>query len=162
MYIGSSVTRLGELMHFWKLFKRVATIILPKLPTFLGNLSEGVKIFHFSSESFLGNFYRHLVIFYWSHWYVDKSIIIIFFSLGVLLTGMVDVKAIHTRRELFLLLEFVFLSHFFLSSSSSNLSLIVSQKTPFTFYIKSRPLFVYFRSFHIPIQLTKIQFELCK
>ena len=25
---------------------------------------------------------------------------------------------------------------------------------------KSRPLFVYFRSFHIPIQLTNIQFEL--
>ena len=29
--------------------KPVATIILPKLPTFLGNFCNGVKIFHFSS-----------------------------------------------------------------------------------------------------------------
>ena len=30
--------------------KPVATIILPKSPTFLGNFCKGVKIFHFSSE----------------------------------------------------------------------------------------------------------------
>ena len=41
--------------------KPVASFILTKSPTFLG------KIFHFSSGIILGNFYRHLVTFYWSH-----------------------------------------------------------------------------------------------
>jgi len=45
-----------------------ATIILPKLPTLLGNFCKGVKIIHFLLKSFLGNFYRHLAIFIWSHW----------------------------------------------------------------------------------------------
>ena len=34
--------------------KPVATIILPKLPTFLGDFCKGVKIFHFSSEIIFG------------------------------------------------------------------------------------------------------------
>ena len=42
----SSVTRLGYLLHS----KPVATIILPKLPTVVGNFCKGVKIFHFSSK----------------------------------------------------------------------------------------------------------------
>ena len=37
-------------------------LIWPNLPTFLGNFCKGVKIYHFSSEIFLGNFYRHLAI----------------------------------------------------------------------------------------------------
>ena len=45
-----SVTRLGIFLHFWQLFKALATINLPKSPTFLGNFCKGVKIFHFSSE----------------------------------------------------------------------------------------------------------------
>ena len=45
----------------WKQFN------LLKSPTFLCNLCEGVKIFNFSSEIILGNFYRHLATFYWSH-----------------------------------------------------------------------------------------------
>ena len=28
---------------------------------------EGVEIYHFSSEIILGNFYRHVAIFFWSH-----------------------------------------------------------------------------------------------
>ena len=47
--------------------KPVATIILPKSLTFLGNFCKVVKIIHFSCEIILGNFYRHLVIFFWSH-----------------------------------------------------------------------------------------------
>ena len=54
------VTRLGDLLD--KFLKALATINLPKSPTFFGNFCEGVKIYHFSSESFLGNFYRHLAI----------------------------------------------------------------------------------------------------
>ena len=43
-----NVTRLGDLLHFGQLFKPVATIILPKLPTLLGNFCKGVKVFHSS------------------------------------------------------------------------------------------------------------------
>ena len=46
----------------------LATINLPKSPTFLGNFSKGVKIKKILVKSFLGNFYRHLETFYWSHW----------------------------------------------------------------------------------------------
>ena len=46
--------------HF---LKPLATVNLPKSPTFLGNFYKGVKIFNFSSEIILGNFYRHLAIF---------------------------------------------------------------------------------------------------
>ena len=52
--------------------KPLATINLPKSPTFLGNFCEGVKIIHFSCEIILGNFYRHLAIFIWSHWSSNK------------------------------------------------------------------------------------------
>ena len=38
-----------------------------ELQTFLGNFCKGVKIYHFYSEIILGNFYRHLAIFIWSH-----------------------------------------------------------------------------------------------
>ena len=45
--------------NYWK---SVATIILSKLPTLPTNS------FIFLVKSFLGNFHRHLAIFYWSHW----------------------------------------------------------------------------------------------
>ena len=47
--------------------KPVATIILPKSTTFLGNFCKGVKSFNFSSEITFGQLYRHLAIFYRSH-----------------------------------------------------------------------------------------------
>ena len=37
--------------------KPLATNNLPKSPTFLGNFCKGVKIYHFSRETILGNFY---------------------------------------------------------------------------------------------------------
>ena len=52
-----SVTRLGDLLDF----------NLLKSPTFLGNFCKAVKVFNIASEIILGNFYRHLVTFYWSH-----------------------------------------------------------------------------------------------
>ena len=58
--------------------KPVARFICPKLLTFSVNFCKGVKISNYSSEIFLGNFYRHLATFYWSHWtlfnllYVDS------------------------------------------------------------------------------------------
>ena len=53
--------------------KLVATIILPKSPTFLVKFCKCVKIFHYSSESYLGQFYRHLATFFWSHWLSNLS-----------------------------------------------------------------------------------------
>ena len=47
--------------------KPLATINFPKSPIFLGNFCKGVKISHFSCEIILGNFFRHLAIFFWSH-----------------------------------------------------------------------------------------------
>ena len=65
--IDTSVTRLGYFCTLGNNSKPVATIILPKLPTLLGNFCKGVKIIHFSSEIIFGQLYRHLVIFIWSH-----------------------------------------------------------------------------------------------
>ena len=54
--------------------KPVATIFLLRSPTFFGNFFvKGVKIFRFSSEIILGNFYRHLTIFYWSRWSEEST-----------------------------------------------------------------------------------------
>ena len=52
--IETSVTRLGDLLHFGQLFK--ATIILPKSPTFLYNFCKCFKNFHFSGEFIFGHF----------------------------------------------------------------------------------------------------------
>ena len=60
----SSVTRFGDFLHFGNFLKALATINLPKSPTFLGNFCEGVKIYHFSSEIIFGNFCRYLAIFF--------------------------------------------------------------------------------------------------
>ena len=48
--------------------KPLARIIWPKSPTFLGNFCKGVKFLFFLVKSYLGNFNRHLAIFFWSHW----------------------------------------------------------------------------------------------
>ena len=37
-----------------KILKPLATINLPKSPTLLGNFCEGVKIYHFCSETIFG------------------------------------------------------------------------------------------------------------
>ena len=66
--ILTSVTRLGNLLAFGQLLKPLATINFPKSLTFLGNFCKGVKIYHFSSEIVLGNFFRLLAIFFLSHW----------------------------------------------------------------------------------------------
>ena len=56
---------------YWTLgnfLKPLATFNLLKSPTSLGNFCKDVKIYHFPSEIILGNFYRYLAIFFWSHW----------------------------------------------------------------------------------------------
>ena len=51
---NSSVTRLGDLLDFGPILKPLATINLPKSPTFVGNCCKGVKIFDFSIEIIFG------------------------------------------------------------------------------------------------------------
>ena len=49
--------------------KPVATIILPKFSTFLGNFCKFIKIFHFASEIIFGHLLQLVFrFFYWSHW----------------------------------------------------------------------------------------------
>ena len=50
----TSVTRLGNLLDFGQILKPLSTINLPKSPTFLGTVCEGVKIYHFSNEIIFG------------------------------------------------------------------------------------------------------------
>ena len=50
----TSVTRVGNFLHFGQLLKLFATMNLPKSPTFLGNFSKGAKIIHFSNEIIFG------------------------------------------------------------------------------------------------------------
>ena len=54
---ASIVTRLGDI-----------GFSLSKSTTFLGKFCKAVKFFNFSSEIILGNFFRRLGTFYWSHW----------------------------------------------------------------------------------------------
>ena len=50
----TSVTRLGDFLHFVQLLKPFATIILPKYTAFLGIFCKVVKIYHFSGEIIFG------------------------------------------------------------------------------------------------------------
>ena len=63
-YVANSVTRLGDLLDIGKLFKAHGNNNFAQSAIFV-NLS---KSFILLEKSFLGNFYRHLAIFYWSHW----------------------------------------------------------------------------------------------
>ena len=55
-----SVTRLGVYWTLGNFSKHLATIILSKSPTFLGNFCEGVLIFNFSSEIIFGQLLQTL------------------------------------------------------------------------------------------------------
>ena len=43
-----SVTRLGDLLHFWQLFKAGGNNYFAQISHIFGNFCEGVKIFDFS------------------------------------------------------------------------------------------------------------------
>ena len=62
--VGSSVTRLGDLLHFEQLFKACGNNYFAQIAHILGNFCKVVKIFNFVSEIILDDCYRHLVIFY--------------------------------------------------------------------------------------------------
>ena len=64
LMLASSVTRLGDFLHFGQLLKPLATISLPKSLTLLGNFCKGVKIYHFSSEIIFGQLLQTFGDFY--------------------------------------------------------------------------------------------------
>ena len=63
----SSVTRLDDLLHFGQLFKACGNNYSNR-PHSQAIFVKVSKSFIFLVKSFLGNFYRHLTTFYWSHW----------------------------------------------------------------------------------------------
>ena len=64
---GPSVTRLGDILHFGILFKAWGKNYLAQTAHILVNFCKVLNIFLFLLKSFLGNFYRNLATFYWSH-----------------------------------------------------------------------------------------------
>ena len=58
MLLLVSVTRLGIFWTLRKFLKPLATIILLKFLTFLGNFCKCIKIYHFSSEIIYGQLWR--------------------------------------------------------------------------------------------------------
>ena len=56
MAVANSVTKLGDLMHFVQVFKALGHNDFAQMAHVLGNFCKGIKIFHFSRESFLGYF----------------------------------------------------------------------------------------------------------
>ena len=62
MFCCDQCDQIGQFFALWAT-KPLATINLPKSPTFLANFCKGVKIYYFSTEIILGNFYRHLAFF---------------------------------------------------------------------------------------------------
>ena len=64
----ASVTRLGDLLDFGQLFKAFGKQLLcPNLPHSKAILVKVSKSLIFQVKSFLGNFNRHLAIFFWLH-----------------------------------------------------------------------------------------------
>ena len=65
----SSVTRLGDFLDFGLLFKAFGNNYFVQISHIVTQYFAKVsKSIIFLVKSFLGNFYRHLATFYWSHW----------------------------------------------------------------------------------------------
>ena len=63
----SSVTRLGDFLEFGQLFKAFGNNLFPQISHILRQfLWRCLKSIIFLVKSFLGNFYRHLAILFWS------------------------------------------------------------------------------------------------
>ena len=62
--LNTSVTTLGDLLNFGQLLKPLATIHLSKSPTFSGNFSKDVEIYHFSREIFFGQLLKTFGVFF--------------------------------------------------------------------------------------------------
>ena len=68
-----SVTRFGDLLHFGQIFKACGINYFAL--HFYTIFVKASKTFIFLVKSFLGNFYRHLATFFWSHWTTTTTVI---------------------------------------------------------------------------------------
>ena len=59
--------QIRRFIGLWTFLKPLAIIIFPKSSTFLGIFVKVSKSIMFLVKSYLGNFYSHLAIFFWSH-----------------------------------------------------------------------------------------------
>ena len=64
--------QIRRFIGLWTFLKPLAIIIFPKSSTFLGIFVKVSKSIMFLVKSFLGNFYSHLAIFFWSHCWQDE------------------------------------------------------------------------------------------
>ena len=65
--VRNQCDQIGWLLHFGQLFKVYGNNYLAKISHILGHFAKELKSFIFLVKSFLGNFYRHLATFNWSH-----------------------------------------------------------------------------------------------
>ena len=67
---ASSVTRIGRFIGIWVTFQSLwQQLICPNILHSLAIFEKVSNYIIFVVKSFLGNFYRHLATFYWSHWF---------------------------------------------------------------------------------------------
>ena len=55
-WMTTSMTRLGDLLHFGHLFKACGNNYFAQIAPILGNFCKAVEIFHFVSEIIFGQF----------------------------------------------------------------------------------------------------------
>ena len=64
--------QVGQFIGLWATFQSLGQeIVCPNLPHSKAILVKVSKSLILLVKSFLGNFYRHLATFYWSHWFWD-------------------------------------------------------------------------------------------
>ena len=68
MDVTITVTGLGDLLNFGQLFKALGNNEFSQISHILRQFCKGSKSIISLDKPFLGNFYRHLAIFFWSHW----------------------------------------------------------------------------------------------
>ena len=77
--------QIGQFIAFWATFQSLwLQLFCPNHPSFLAIFVKLSNSFILLVKSFFGNFYRHLVHFYWSHWLQGSSSfteLIVFFPL---------------------------------------------------------------------------------
>ena len=65
--------QIGQFIGLWATFQSLwQQLVCPNLPHSQAIFVKVSKSLIFLVKSFLGNFYRHLVSFYWSHWSVGS------------------------------------------------------------------------------------------
>ena len=64
----ASVIRLGDLLDFGQLFEAFGKNYFVQNSHILRQFFKGLKIYHFYSEIIYRQLYKHLAIFFWSHW----------------------------------------------------------------------------------------------